>query len=89
MDMHIQTSHPETFTTQIKLTALLDLKYCKYTATEVSIALSGLTGREITRQQVDGFTSPSTPHRFPLDLLPAWVRVTGSRKILDLLMERI
>jgi hypothetical protein len=87
--MSIPKAPPETFVTQIKLAAAQDLKCCKYQATEVSIALSGLSGRDITTQQLEGFVDAATPHRFPLDLLPAWVRVTGSRRILDLLLERI
>jgi hypothetical protein len=71
--MHIQQDPPETFITQIKLAA----------------SRSGLTGREIATQQLEGFVNTSTSSRFPLDMLRAWGRVTGSRGILDLLPERI
>lgn len=72
----------------LKRAAQMDLENAKYSVEEMALAMSALCGRQVTVQQVLAFASPG-PHLMPLSLLPAWVRVTGSRRILDLLQGRI
>ena len=71
-------------TDDIKSIAADDLKHCRYSREEVALALSGQVGREITVTQINAWVAESHIHRFPLDVLPAWVRVTGSPRILEM-----
>lgn len=84
MDIHIS----EPFGIQVKKIAVQDLKFAKYSAEEVARAVAALSGRELTLPQLEAFIDPAKPNSFPLEIVPAWVRVTGSRRLLDLLMER-
>jgi hypothetical protein len=88
MDMD-KIQRDQTLAAQIKRAAAEDLRCSKYSLPEISAALAALTGRSLADDQIGAYVDPSTPHRFPLDLLPAWVRVTGSRRLLDLIEERI
>lgn len=79
----------EPFAAQIKRALADDLRYSKYSVEEVSTAMSALSGRHIDAEQIGGFVDEKAPFRFPIDLVPAWVRVTGSRRLLDLMLERV
>ncbi|HEX4311921.1 MAG TPA: hypothetical protein VHZ25_17960 [Acidobacteriaceae bacterium] len=70
--------------TLIKRHAVQDLKECRWSREEVADLLSRDVRRPITVSQIDAFVAESKSHRFPLDLVAAWVRVTGSRRLLDL-----
>lgn len=54
---------------------------------QVAVDLADAIGRQVTVEQIDAFVAPSKPHRFPAEWIPAWVQVTGSRRMLDLLCE--
>ena len=79
----------EDFQYAVKRAAEADLRESKYSAAEVARAIAALTGHDVTAEQLAGFVSVSSPIRMPLDLLPAWVRVTGSRRIMDCIEGRI
>ena len=64
---------------------LCDLRECRLSRDEVAVRLARGLGRPITTAQIDAFVSQSKPHRFPAELIPAWVSVTGSKRILDAL----
>jgi hypothetical protein len=64
-----------------------DLRVSRYSRAEVAIKLSEITGRPVSENNIDLWTAPSKPHRFPAELVSAWVRVTGSRRVLELLCE--
>lgn len=54
----------------------------------VAIALSRLCGRDVTKNMLDRFTAPSAEDwRFPAELIPALVKATGDRRLLELLAE--
>jgi hypothetical protein len=72
----------------IKEALSLDLRQCPWSRVEVCGKLSTMLGREITEATLDAFTAESKQgHRFPADLIAPWVRVTGSRRLLDLLCQ--
>ena len=68
----------------IKAIAAEDLKRCRYSREEITLALSGQVGREITVAQINAWVAESHNNRFPLDVVPAWVRVTGSPRLLEM-----
>lgn len=69
----------------IRVAAQADLRECRQSRSEVALSISGLAGRQISLAQIDAWVAPTKPHRIPLDLLPAWVKVTGSPRILKLI----
>jgi hypothetical protein len=69
----------------IKRAAALDLKECRWSREEVAEGISKLVGRVISLAQLDTITAETKLHRMPAEWIPAWVRVTGSTRILDLL----
>jgi hypothetical protein len=68
---------------EIKHIASDDLKRCRYSREQIALALSGQVGRDISIAMIDAWVSSTHQHRFPLDILPAWVRVTGSARLLE------
>ena len=68
----------------IKTAAALDLKQCRWSREQVAEGLSAILERSITVAQIDAVTSKTHSHQFHLAWLPAWVRITGSRRLLDL-----
>lgn len=64
-----------------------DLKGCGKSRDQVAAELSFALGKAITVEQIDAFVAPSKPHRFPAEWIPAWVEVTGSKRLLTLLCE--
>ena len=72
-------------TDDLKRLAAEDLKRCRLSREQVALGLSGQVGRRITWAQVDAWVAESKAHHFPLDILPAWVRVTGSVSLLEFL----
>jgi hypothetical protein len=69
----------------VKQAAALDLKDCKYSREQICLDLTALLGRNITVAQLDAIVAESKDHRFPLSMLPAWIKITGSVRILHLL----
>jgi hypothetical protein len=62
-----------------------DLKECSKSREHVAMELSDSTGARITLDMIDAMVAPTKAHRFPAEWIPAWVSVTGSRRILDAL----
>ena len=73
------------FDLAVKQAAAQDLKECRWSREEVCLELSRLLAREITVAQIDAMVAETKSHRLPISIVPAWVRVTGSRRLLDLL----
>ena len=71
-------------TDDVKLIAAQDLKRCRYSREEIALALSGQVGREVTVAQLNAWVAESHSNRFPLDVVSAWTRVTGSTRLLEL-----
>ena len=70
---------------RVKRAAAQDLKGCRWSRQQVTHALSKLVGREVSQAQIDTIIAETKTHRMPAEWIPAWVRVTGSRRLLDLL----
>lgn len=70
---------------RIKRAAALDLKACRYSRTEVADAIGRLIGRPVSTAQIDAIVAESHAHRLPAEWIPAWCRVTGSTRILEML----
>lgn len=62
-----------------------DITECKWSREEIALGLSKLLGREVKIYQLDAMTAETKDHRFPAEWVPAWVRVTGSARLLELL----
>jgi hypothetical protein len=69
----------------IKIAAALDLKECRWSREQVAEGLSVMLGRPITLASIDAVVSQTHPHRFHAEWIAAWARITGSRRLLDLL----
>src|ERR1035441_7803548 len=61
-----------------------DMAECRLSREEVAIRLSVRMGR-IGVAILDAYVAESKPHKFPAELIPAWIEVTRSRRILDVL----
>ena len=70
-----------------KRAAALDLKQCRLSREQIALELTRLLEREITVVQIDAIVCETKPHRFPLSMLPAWLQVTGSARLLRLVCE--
>lgn len=75
--------------TALKIAVQQDLANAKYSVDELAQAMTALAGREVTSQMLEQISAKGNQHMIPVYLVPAWVRVTGSRRILDVLQERI
>jgi hypothetical protein len=71
---------------RLKRVAALDLKECRLSREEVAGQLSVLCGQRITLAQIDALVAEAKPHRLPAAWIPAWVRVTQSARLLELLI---
>lgn len=86
LEPHIGAEQQGDLHAMIKAAAVEDLKECRWSREQVGMALTRILGREITVAQIDAVTAQTKiGHRFPADWIAAWVRVTGSRRILDLI----
>ncbi|HTX34340.1 MAG TPA: hypothetical protein VME43_04935 [Bryobacteraceae bacterium] len=57
--------------------------------TEVALRLSRATGREIGQAMLDAYVAETKEgHRFPAELVPAWVYVMKSRRVLEVLCRQ-
>lgn len=64
------------------------IKESRLSRFEIAGSMSHLLGVEITKFQIDSWTSEGKEgHRFPATYLPAFCRVTGSREPLQILSE--
>jgi hypothetical protein len=70
---------------RVKRAAAQDLKECRWSREEVALGLSKLVGREVSLAQLDAILAETKLHRLPAEWLPAWVRVTGSKRLLEML----
>jgi len=74
---------------RVKQAAALDIKDCKYSRNQIADGLSRLTGKPVTVAQIDAAVAETHSHRIPAEWLPAWSRVTGSTRILEMLAAEI
>lgn len=70
----------------IKRALQVDVKQCPWSREEIAGRLSLAMQRPVTVAQINAWTAATKPHRFPLDMLAAWVVVTGSRRLLDVVI---
>jgi hypothetical protein len=70
---------------RVKRAAAQDLKECQWSREQVAEGLSKLVGREVSLAQLDTMTAETKTHRLPAEWIPAWVRITGSTRLLELL----
>jgi hypothetical protein len=69
----------------VKRALAADVKGCTWSREQIAHGLSIYMRRDITVAMIDAMLAPSKEHRFPAEWIPAWVRVTGSCRILTLL----
>lgn len=55
---------------------------------DVATQVSRLSGRDMTKNMLDRYTSESGDWRFPLEALPALAKATGDLRMLELVAER-
>jgi hypothetical protein len=65
-----------------------DARECPLSRNEIADALTKASGRHITEAQIDAMLAKTkADYRFPAEMIPAWVLVTGSRRALNLICE--
>jgi hypothetical protein len=63
-----------------------DLKGCGKSRDQVAFELGFALGKAISVEMIDAFVAPSKKmHRFPAEWIPAWIEVTGSRRLIEAL----
>jgi hypothetical protein len=85
-----RVARPRTIDLSLKIKTALGraLKECPKSALEIALAMSELTGREITADALYAYTAPSKPeHDISLVRFIAFVRVTGATWLWDELVE--
>lgn len=55
---------------------------------DVATQISRLSGRDMTKNMLDRYTSEGGDWRFPLEALPALTQATGDHRLLDLVAEK-
>jgi hypothetical protein len=66
------------------------LRRCDFDRYEAAAQMSRLVGCEITKSQLDSWTAESKEtYRFPAEYLPAFVRVTGYKEPLRVMVELV
>ena len=65
-----------------------DLAQCSLSREEVAIRLTVRAGR-VSLAMLDAYVSETKANKFPAELVPAWIDVTGSRRILDLMCGEV
>ena len=74
---------------RIKLAAAQDLKECRHSRAEVAEGITRLISRPVTLAQINAIVAESHTHRLPAEWIPAWCRVTGSTRILEMLCAEV
>lgn len=69
----------------VKRAAAADLRVCRLSREQVADRLSVALCRRITLAQIDAVVSETKEHRFPAEWIPAWVQITGSARLLEML----
>lgn len=65
------------------------IKECIYSREEIAERMSSLTGKSITKAQLDSWTAESKrAHHFPAAYLPAFVMACGVGEIMEFLCQR-
>jgi hypothetical protein len=64
-----------------------DLKECGQSRAQIAHVLSGELGYEVSLATLDAMLATTKSNRMPVEWIPAWVKATGSRRILDLLCD--
>ncbi len=72
---------------KIRLAVAKDLNECGLSRAQVAYALSGELGYEVSVPMIEAIVAETKANRMPAEWLPAWVKATGSRRLLDLLCE--
>lgn len=62
-----------------------DLCECGMSRAEIALRLSDMVGKSISKDTIDAWTASTKPHRFPAEWLPAWVYITKSLRLLEVL----
>ena len=65
-----------------------DLAECHLSREEVAIRLTVRMGR-VSLAMLDAYVAETKANKFPAELIPAWIEVTGSRRILELLCSEV
>lgn len=59
-----------------------DIAFSTFSRSEIAQQLSNCIGRHISVAMIDAFIAETKPHRFPAELIPAWVKILGSDRVL-------
>jgi hypothetical protein len=78
---------PGSTTTAMKAALSADMRQCRLSRAQIADQLSFRAGRKISEAMLDNFAAESKEHRFPADLVCLWVRITGSRRLLDAIAD--
>jgi len=75
------------FDIAVKRAMAKDLECFQYKREYLCQMLSHELGRPISVPQMDAFLAESKSHRLPAAMIPAWVKVTKSRRLLEILCQ--
>jgi hypothetical protein len=70
-----------TFHAKVRLVLAQDLRESRLSRPQIA----GRIG--ISVAMLDAYIAETKPHRFPVELIPEWIEVLGSRRILDAICE--
>ena len=71
---------------RIKRALVEDLRESKWSRAQIAERLSAEIRRSITEHHIDAFAADSKQgYRFPAEMIGPWIKVTGSRRLLDLI----
>jgi hypothetical protein len=78
-------STPYPIENRVKTALAADLRESQLSRAEVAMRISGHAGRVITAAMIEAWVAETKNNRFPVELLPAWTAVTGSRRLIEML----
>jgi len=71
---------------RVRAALALDIRECPLKRPEIAARLSAEVGRAISMASLDAMVAETkVGYRFPAELIPAWAKVTGSRRLIGLL----
>ena len=67
----------------------LDVKGSHLSREQISLDLTRVSGTKFSVAMINAFIAESKPHRFPAELIPAWIHVLQSSRLLDVICAEL
>jgi hypothetical protein len=72
------------FRLDLKRALVQDIKECRWSREQIADGMSKLLGYSVSRAQIDAIVAETHRQRLGAEWVPAWVQVTGSTRVLEL-----